>query len=226
MTTLSRLQLSTPDPGDKARLAAWLQEWAVAAQLDHDSDAADESGDRLPEATFDTIIRPAEIRLLSPRLTPLTRSRPVHVLVLEVQATGHGLVAPFSRFVTPALPGELTVETGIPALRVVCAWNRCRVSAAVLRASWTVSTLPSTSVTDCRELGMVPHGISAPAPWRERVGPPLTHPLDPRHRYIDAETALRRSLELLSDSAPMAYPPPPDDAALDKAAEPPPDYDA
>ena len=226
MTALSELRLSTPDPADKACLTTWLQEWAVACQLDPAPPASEGHRPGAPVAPFHRVIRPADIRLLSPALSPLTRSRPVHVLVLENHAPEYSIVVPFSRFATPALPGELALETDIPALRVVCAWNRCRVCTTVLQASWHITTLPADAFAECRELSAAANGTPTPARLLDRVGPPLTHPLDPRHRYIDGETGLCQALELLTEAATLVYPPPPDETSLDKAAEPPPDYDA
>ena len=68
-------------------------------------------------------------------------------------------------------------------------------------------------------------GPDIPESLATRVGPPLSHPLDPRHEHIDSETELRLALESPPRAPGLTYRPPPDDASLDKAAEPPPDYD-
>ena len=137
-----------------------------------------------------------QIRLLRPG--PATESgartgwaRPVYVAVLAERGAGLWLVAPFSRFVSPAVPGEwLTGLRPIP-LKALCLWNAREFDAAAAGSSWVSGTLPQAKVADALDVW---RSVNGAGPMRRvsegRVGPPLLHPLDPRHAYLQEESEL------------------------------------
>jgi len=121
----------------------------------------------------------------------MERTRPVYVAVLRQTGGTSWMVVPFGRFADPAIPGEL--RTGLRALplRVLCVWNAHVMTQEALARAWL-----------CRKIaaGLVTRGLTV---WRHisegavldrdlipRVGPPLEHPLDPRHAYVQEEREL------------------------------------
>ncbi len=182
------------DHTQRERLATWLAAWRLdRAMAAADGDAAEtaEAGEPAagaraagvaPRAEYAARAAPpraGDVLLLKP-LTPLTRRRPVYVLVLgRGGARGTRQVAPFARFEVPATPGEAGTGLAPPPLRVLALWNRRTVPAARLAAlAWPVLRLSRTQ------------RLEASAAGETRRGPPLVHPLDPRHDYLDEERRL------------------------------------
>lgn len=135
--------------------------------------------------------------VLLPPENEATRARPVYVALVEAVADGRWLVVPFGRFPVPALPGELATGRAAPPLQVLCVWNAAPVEAERLARGWQVGRLNLREKRWLRQLLDLPPG--APPPARAlalRLGPPLIHPLDPRHDYIEQE----RMLWLAEDS--------------------------
>jgi hypothetical protein len=111
--------------------------------------------------------------------------------VLEKRSAGSFLVVPFGRFLEPAVPGEW--RTGLRAfpLRVLCLWNSRLVSAEILRSSWPAGRMTPNILGQAQEAHGHVHGAAPLVSVRpERLGPPLRHPLDPRHAYLSEEAAL------------------------------------
>lgn len=187
----------------RRELSCWIEEWKIDRALT----AATEPGRAVVEAAADdTVSRcrgdqisggggvvPAvgQVRLLPPVEAGGTHERPVYVLVLECAGIGQWRVAPFSRFDNPATPGEWT--TGLRALpmRVLCLWNARVVGQDMLGAAWFCRRVSAAQVG--RALAayrQVREGLSSGAALSGRFGPPLEHPLDPRHGYLQEERAL------------------------------------
>jgi len=181
----------------RRQLSAWLHEWNLEQRLrgvDMGAQGrAAESG--LPAAPSNAYprqgdIAPGRIILLRPR-PGATHARPVYVLLLAELENGICLVAPFGRFSVPALPGEWRTGRKAAPLRVLCLWNTRGVLRSVLEAGWPAARM---SALKMRQAFAICHGIwqsdaPGPAPGRN-VGPPLRHPLDPRHEYIAEELDL------------------------------------
>jgi hypothetical protein len=110
------------------------------------------------------------------------------VAILQEETDNRLLLAPYGRFSEPAIPGELLTGRTAPPLRVICPWNFLVTNRLRLEHSWLVSDMADTETAEA--LSVLAHtvdGIALPAALTERVGPPLRHPLDPRHDYIEEE---------------------------------------
>lgn len=113
-------------------------------------------------------------------------SPPCYGVVLRAAGYGMWRVVPVSPLGLPGVPGELRVMEE-PPVQVVQGWNCRVVPAGAVAASWVAGALPDAEVFRLEgfllglEAGEVPEGC------RERAGPPLVHPLDPRHEYLDEE---------------------------------------
>lgn len=177
---------------DRARLTAWIGEWELDRRL-----AGNQSGGTAhprrpvayPAANARTRLSIGQIRLLPP-VSPETAERPVYVAILDARDKTQWIVAPFGRFATPALPGELATRRRTPMLRVLCVWNLGIVSGDLLRSSYPAGRL---TAAELRLASAVHSALAAgipPAVPPGRIGPPLAHPLDPRHLYIEEERAL------------------------------------
>lgn len=178
----------------RQKLAAWLEAWRLDQTLAAVDDAMPDTqdartavscpvaktmaGERYRE-TPTAPPRTGDILLLKP-LTPLTARRPVYVLVLGLgEARGTRRVAPFARFDVPATPEEVITGLPPPPLRVLALWNQRVVPMVRLAAlAWSVRRLSRAQ------------RLAALASDDRRRGPPLVHPLDPRHAYLDEERLL------------------------------------
>lgn len=187
---------STPEERaqQRERLARWLLEWRL--------DQALASGQRVTEAPAPTDdfagatdapleSEPApatgQIRLLAP-VGEATAARPRLVAVIECDAQGRWLVAPFGRFADPALSGEWATGRDQLPLRVLCLWNARWVGADSVRLGWVVGQLtPEERAAAQAVLAAGGDTASLPDALRAQVGPPLGHPDDPRLVYRERE---------------------------------------
>lgn len=117
--------------------------------------------------------------------------RPVYVVILEDRGNGIWLVAPFSGFASPAVPGEwLTGLRQVP-LKVLSLWNARAVDAAAVARGWSCGSFPSGKVADALDVWRhATRGAPLEIVSANRIGPPLRHPLDPRHAYMQEESEL------------------------------------
>lgn len=137
-----------------------------------------------------------QIRQLNPELKPVW-PRSVIVLVLSVDEKGQqALVAPFSQFDQPAFDGELATGLRDESLAVLCLWNSTRVPLTALRRSWWLMDSFDDLLADADTFHTARSKREPlPATLKERLGPPIIHPLDPRHDYLDVEAGLLEDLE-------------------------------
>jgi hypothetical protein len=175
-------------------LAAWMHEWQLDRRLRQADEAAPGAAPPAPcrypaTAPGRGVIAAGQIRLLPP-VTPQTAARPVYVAVLAQAGGGVWQVAPFGRFATPALPGELALRRRALHLRVLCLWNVSALPDALLRAAWQAGRLSAPEQRGAASVQAALRGTPLPGMLARRVGPPLVHPLDPRHAYLDEERAL------------------------------------
>ncbi len=196
---------SSDNPGRKTsvaqrtQLAAWLQEWYVSRILvdaDDPGDADTETVAFSSATVYDappTLVTGA-ILLMKPlsRVPHGPCVRPLYVALLAHDNAEGWHVAPFGRFAVPATPREFQTGLRPMALRVLCLWNARRVSRAILARSWRVGRLPSHVLALALRDGepVTASSIRPRLRWRtpaEKVGPPLTHPLDPRWIYLREE---------------------------------------
>ncbi|MBN1557541.1 MAG: hypothetical protein JW951_05280, partial [Lentisphaerae bacterium] len=86
-----------------------------------------------------------------------------------------------------------------PCLSVLCLWNTRSLPASLLRQSWTAGRLTPAEQRAARAVlagGPLPRALAA------RTGPPLVHPLDPRHEYRESEHRIMQDLRGLPAAGP------------------------
>lgn len=220
----------------RTELARWLAEWSIHRALTPVPGIAPPLEPRPlpagPAPVLSSAPRLGEIRLLFPLPDSPSLERTLYLVVLEVHSRGTALVAPFSRFSTPAFPGEWATGGAAPALRVLCLWNRRVVPSAWLRYSWRAARWGGrellAALAACPQEGGMRHDTRIDP---EDAVPPLLHPRDPRWLYREEESrcmdealaAIERTLtpgawtETQGCREPSAQP-------WLKAAEPPPEY--
>ncbi|MEI6970439.1 MAG: hypothetical protein WCL44_02895 [bacterium] len=195
MDTASKKTNAVATASHRAALEAWLYEWALGRTIRKvgGSGADGRAGAGRPAGGEEVSTRrsfvPVEgqVILLPPVTAAFAVGRPVYVLVLR-RAKDAFLVAPFGRFATPATDGEW--KTGLRArpLRVLSFWNARMVSGRALGSGWLTASL---SRTRCERAILIHEQIASGGGRTMRdVGPPLRHPLDPRHEYLAEEAAL------------------------------------
>ena len=195
----------------RQRLGAWLEAWELEQRLESadappDYPAAAPAplaytlGGRLPEAgpsagrLHPESLNTGDIILLPPD-NEATRARPVYVALAGELHGGAWLAVPFGRFPVPALPGELATGRAAAPLQVLCVWNRAPVAATRLLSGWQVGRLNEREQRWLRQLLDLPPGHNPGKSLVRRLGPPLVHPLDPRHDYIEEERMLWQEME-------------------------------
>ncbi|WP_395744518.1 hypothetical protein [Prosthecobacter sp.] len=136
-------------------------------------------------------IQRGQVRQLNPELKPAW-TRPVHVLVLTVEAgRDRALVAPFGPLHEPAFEAELSTEIEDESLAVLCLWNATWMPLPCLAHSWWLMDCFEELLQEAAALRKsLAEKKGAPPALRERTGPPLIHPQDPRHAYVDSEEDL------------------------------------
>jgi hypothetical protein len=161
-----------------------LHEWRIDRALREEAVAPSQPAVR---AVDDVEPAGGQIRLMHPIAD--SSESPLYVVVLDQNASGDWRVAPFSRFSEPAVPGEWLTGLDSAALRVLCLWNDRTVSTERLARSWVVGQMGEDvrmkALSICARLES---GEAFPESIRHETGPPLRHPLDPRHEYLDDET--------------------------------------
>lgn len=173
------------------QLASWLREWQIDCLLRPDS-PPDKECSAAPETyTFHNFSPTAgQIVLLPPVSAPLVAERPIFILILEKTPTTLR-VAPFSRFATPAVQAEWKTGLRAKPLRVLCLWNTHRVSARALTTGWLASAVKTQTLEQALDVYRHLHSdIPLKLVPRQKLGPPLRHPLDPRHVYLEDESSL------------------------------------
>lgn len=180
----------------RRRLQRWLHEWHIERALrDEDEIGLQAPTSPVPPAGRlgpSTAIsekhpRPGQIRLLFPE-TPALRCRPRYVVILHALKSSNFLIAPFGVFSEPAVPGEWKTSRAQAHLATLCLWNTRKVPASLISRSWSVDNLTPKELAAARTIHHASTTRRAiPARFRDAVGPPLRHPLDPRHEYLDEE---------------------------------------
>lgn len=172
---------------DLKKLRDWLADYALYREMRGPVDAMEEEPGQGREYDFSGEPSPAagQIRLW-PSADP--GEDPLYGLLLP---SGYGIwrVVPFSPLAFPAVPEEYRLFDE-PPVRVMEGWNRRRLASAAARQSWRVETLDDAECFRLQSwlLSVEAGGSSSPNPG-DRTGPPIHHPLDPRHDYLDLETA-------------------------------------
>jgi len=199
----------TPESGtygcrlsQRRKLDLWLAEWrasrAIAAVplVDWPAAAGSPSANASglgKGAAFGAEQAPdvGQVRLLWPGCMDMERTRPVYVAVFRQTGGTSWMVVPFSRFANPAIPGELRTRLRVLPLRVLCVWNARDMTQEALARTWLCRRIAAALVTGGLTVWRhVSEGAALDRDLIPRVGPPLEHPLDPRHAYIQEEREL------------------------------------
>lgn len=181
----------------KRALSQWLNEWWIDKLLRENGQGSSATGRESSGTTnkpscalYD--VKSAEggqIRLFHP-FSDKTAERPRYVVVLKENGDGSWLVAPFSRFSEPAVPGEWKTGREVPALRNLCIWNARLLPGSAIARSWVVDRMTTSRISQAVAIHrLFVKGKELPRSLSRRVGPPLLHPLDPRHEYLEEERA-------------------------------------
>ncbi len=221
MSDFSGCKRRSETAADRTRLHQWLCERRIdaalaAAPVDERAEATARDRYDQESAAYDLPpiaerpVRLAQVRLVRPGLASAARDRLLYLLVLGRPARGVWLAAPFGRYTTSALPGEIERPGAPPALRVVCLWNTRRLPDGWLRRCTFATALSSAEQrTLAAALRLLKRGAPPSPALRPFAGPPLRHPLDPRHDYLEEEREAMESLAMsagLADNGPDARP--------------------
>lgn len=184
----------------------WMMEWEIERALREDD--ADEPAPsaarrvRAPRAAKaagpapDPM--PGLVWLAHPSLVP-DCPRPLYLVLLADPEQGWLHLAPFGAFSAPACDGELLLRHPVGPLRVVCLWNRRRLPVAALRRGWPAGRLRADDLADLRTWLDCRAALRAlPPALKDRTGPSIVPPDDPRDPYTDEETGW---LDALADAA-------------------------
>lgn len=187
---------TSPITHQRKQLAEWLAEWELDRTL-READAPEHEAGPTPSRkslSYEGIATTHSVGEVS-LYHPLADEAPLYVLNME-ERDDRLLLAPFSRFSVPAIPGEWTTGQRTQPLRVLCLWNARWVARTALRPLWVVRHLPARALGEAGELyRCLTEGSAIPSRLAVRCGPPLVHPLDPRHAYIEEEMARFLSLQ-------------------------------
>ncbi|MBP7831242.1 MAG: hypothetical protein KA248_15140 [Kiritimatiellae bacterium] len=188
MKKLPCIKAVAPETERTRRLRQWLRERSVDLALRDDPEEAEPAA---PGAFLEAGPPAAagQVRLMHPQ-AEATSARLCYLAVLREARPGLFLAAPFSRFSVPALPGEWRTPRSESPLRVLCLWNARLLPAASLGRSWFVDELPGPEASEALAVfDALKGGAAMSAGGADRTGPPVIHPLDPRHEYRDEERA-------------------------------------
>ena len=196
------------------RLAAWLREWEISNNLKQ-ADSSDGVVDGLPDEVIDAKslvnvceepIQVGDIRILSSRLIGET-DLPVYVAVISEWEDGDWLFAPYCEFSEPATTGELLTGRSDFGLRVLCLWNAHTISSNDLSFSFLEDSMNEEERKEAWAVfRSVSVGDDLPANLENRVGPPITHPKDPRISYQEECKALMAPVRDLWDLPWIEFP--------------------
>jgi hypothetical protein len=204
MSKYPKFRLSGPPDWQTRRLKAWIDEWTRETKLrladprlvEGEVDSGFRRGSEPGSATapFDPDVCVGQIRLLSPKLIP-DCPRFLYFAVVADWAEGMKLISPFSNFSEPASPGELHTGRSDFALRVLCLWNSHTLPSELLAHSWIVDRMTESEVDAAWAVfESATLGKPLPAELVQRVGPPISHPRDPRRQYQEEEVRLMSPL--------------------------------
>src|ERR1035437_5275503 len=131
MSEFTSFRRRTEAAADRVRLGEWLRERRIDAALAAADtaqcayDLATPFCDPLPVANRP--VRLGQLRLVRPGLAAEARDRLLYLVVLGRPARGDWMAAPFGRYATAAVPGEIERPSAPIPLRVVCLWNTRRL---------------------------------------------------------------------------------------------------
>jgi hypothetical protein len=179
-------------------LAQWLVEREWDQQLE-DLSGIEEGvvSPGVDRSKIKDLIRPyhaeiseGQIRLLAPGALD-SQDRMLYVAVLKAWDDGEWLVAPFSQYTVPSLPGELALPFDQIHLKSLCLWNAHSVPASKLRRSWVDGVLEAQDMAEAWNVfRYVATGEPLSAELLKKTGPHVCKASDPRVEYQRQESQL------------------------------------
>ena len=172
----------------RAQLAAWLDAYYLDRDL-RDETMPPSSAPQTPEPNHASP-EAGQIRLLPPtKNTTAPNERPIYVLVVSAPETQNFTVIPFSRFDSPATPHEWQTNWSERPLQVLCFWNARTLTPTALKTTWLVQQRSEQQRQEVVKAEQT-KPVCSLSHDNTRFGPPLAHPLDPRHVYLQEEKSL------------------------------------
>jgi hypothetical protein len=175
---------------EQKQLAAWLAERELDLLL-RDDKPGGEAASAAPSVRYDLARKPVDplregdIMLLRPAAKGAWS--PVYVFLIDGSSNESWLGIPFSRYATPAVPGEWQTSFTAMPLRVLCFWN-VRTVARSNFIPGAVKKCPPADFAEIKHIrDRIARGEAMDAREGKHFGPPLLHPADPRYEYLDEE---------------------------------------
>ncbi|HMO51352.1 MAG TPA: hypothetical protein PKA21_09510 [Kiritimatiellia bacterium] len=175
----------------RKRLAAWLTERRIDQRLHETTDPHQPPPASALRYERSAPVReacvPGAVMILRPASDVSAAWGPVYVLIINHPHDGRVNGIPFSRYATPAVPGEWATGLALNPLRVLCLWNQRSMPISALLPG-RAKTLPPKRMAELTRLiqgGFAGHEPTATT--HRRLGPPLIHPADPRYDYLIEE---------------------------------------
>lgn len=188
MKKLPCIKSVVPETERARQVRQWLRERSVDLALRDDPEEAEPAAPGM-SLEVGPHVAAGQVRLMHPQ-AEATSARLCYLAVLREARPGLFLAAPFGRFSVPALPGEWRTPRRESPLRVLCLWNARLLPAASLERSWFVDQMPEPEISEALAVvDALKGGAAMSAGASNRTGPPVIHPLDPRHDYRDEERA-------------------------------------
>ena len=190
--------LLSANPAEADNIAAWLAEREAEKDTMNDKDIVEtkQDNERLAAACspFDENIGAAQIRILSKQFTAEPDVIP-YVAVLDKWEEGIWLIVPFSKYKTPATPGEMETGLSLRGLKVIQAWNGRTVQEDLLKKSYLFATLPEDVRQDALALFRNQFaGTPLPETFKAKRGSLIELEDDPRREYLEESVARLRPL--------------------------------
>jgi len=189
---LPKIHHYSPSPVQLNYLSQWLLERELKQNSTSDLEffSKDWELEPLPnelQHPFDENIQAGQIRLFASD-TQRNLNQFLYFAVLKEWDENEWLIAPFSSYSTPALPGELLFQREEIHLRTLCLWNARSVKDLLIRNSWIDSTLTPEEITDALSLFRTQlTGKKLPNSLKDRIGAHVLCSDDPRIEYQQEE---------------------------------------
>jgi hypothetical protein len=184
----------------------WLKEWEIEKKLsgmsgDEESTClTDASTDNNISARINKAISPfssnvkiGQIRLFSPSL--INSDRPRYFTILKSNAKKY-LIATYSIFSSPAMPGEIITGRDHFSFRILQVWNNILLPKDAIAQSWLIDELSEKELKESQSLyESIIKKTKAPDTLLEKSGFPIIGINDPRIEYRKAEMAVFATLK-------------------------------
>jgi hypothetical protein len=181
---------------EREKLHNWLMDYELYGQMRPDTVVEMCKAEPID---FSEEPAPAEFQI---RLWPAAdlNAEPIYGLLMRA-GYGRWRVVPFSPLALPAIPEELQVREKSP-VQVIQGWNAKEWPAAKVKSSWCVGELEESVRFRVNSWWLwMEDGGEMPGALSSFTGPPLRHPLDPRHDYREEE--LQRVDHCLGEPLPV-----------------------